>query len=88
MTTTEATPSEAEKLSLHIYITPEVYDKVKKFAEYAALEVVACPVPVIAHIAWLFWPGVALTIALLTYGSPILVGPGFVGEKLSMALGR
>jgi hypothetical protein len=41
MTPTEVTPSEAEKLSLHTYMTPEVYDRVKKFAEYAVLEVLS-----------------------------------------------
>jgi hypothetical protein len=37
MTPTEVTPSEAEKLSLHIYLTPEGYEKIKKCAEYAVL---------------------------------------------------
>jgi hypothetical protein len=36
--TTETTPSEAEKLNLHIYLTPEGYEKVKKCAEYAVEE--------------------------------------------------
>lgn len=36
--TPETTQSEAEKLSLHIYLTAEGYEKIKKCAEYAVLE--------------------------------------------------
>lgn len=38
MTTDEATVAEEQKLSLHIYLTQEGYEKIKKCAEYAVLE--------------------------------------------------
>jgi len=36
-TTGEETPS-GEKVSLHIYLTTDGYERIKKWAEYAALE--------------------------------------------------
>jgi hypothetical protein len=38
MTTTEVTASEAEKLSLPIYLTSQGYEKAKKYVQYATLE--------------------------------------------------